>query len=175
MSDEKKNEKKSVVVVACPGYNCVLDIGNKRLQIDSYHPVNLSELFPTTVIKNCKSLQDHINNSTLKYYNGETLKQDPSENSINAVKITRVEPVAQFTKSPLVQSPIAQKEDVVTRAKQVRKTEIIDDNTPFTPNDTKALTAEELALPASADVNSDAFAAHQKKSAEMRKELIGKK
>lgn len=178
MLDEKKktDEKKSpVVVVACPGFNCVLHIGNKALQIDSYHPVNLSELFPASIIKSCKSLQDHINGKTLMYYHGEQLQEDPSASRIDAVKITRVEPVVQFTKSPLAQPSIVAQEDRVARAKQIKKTEIIDDNTPFTPNDTKALTAEELSLPASADVNSQEFAEHQKKSAELRKELIGKK
>lgn len=176
MSDEKKNEKKPVVVIAAQGYNCILNIGNKAFQVDAYNPVNLSEFFPASIIKNCKSLRDHLDGGTLVYYNGEPLKENPTEARVDAVKITKVVPVVPLTRSPLAQPAIAsQEDDRIARAKQTKKTEIIDDNTPFTPNDTKALTPEELSLPASADVNSQAFAEHQKKSAELRKELIGKK
>ena len=82
-------EKKDVVVVARQGYNVILNVGAHNLTIDSFEPVNLSNLFSEEQLKNCASLKAHREDGNLLNYAGEPLPEDP-----HAVKIKPLVEVA---------------------------------------------------------------------------------
>jgi len=81
MSEEQK--QKDIIVVAHRGYSVLLDITDKNvLEIDCYHPVNLSDLFPDLDLSKCTSLKVNLARGNLIIFEGQDLPEDPNDKKI---------------------------------------------------------------------------------------------
>lgn len=83
MSETKTNV---IIVVASPGYQVLLNIGNDCLTIDSFNPVNLSEMYSEDALRNCGSLQAHLRDGNLVYYEGQNLPEDPNKQKVSQLR-----------------------------------------------------------------------------------------
>ena len=75
--EKKKQEKKDVIVVAREGYSVLLEINGRVFDINCHEAVNLSKIFPVDVLKRCSSLDAHLENGNLVFFEqGTKLSKD---------------------------------------------------------------------------------------------------
>jgi hypothetical protein len=94
------DEEKAIIVVASPGYQVLLNVGNDCLTIDAFNPVNLSQLYNTEILSKCGSLATHLRDGHLIMYTGENLPKDPNTQRINALRNSTAQHIeAQFSQT----------------------------------------------------------------------------
>jgi hypothetical protein len=193
--------QKQIVVVAAPGYNCIVNIGGRTLQIDAFTPTNLSELFDANTIKKCSSLTAHLAQGTLKYHEDSDIlpekQNDPTITSKRAfdtgssltatfeqktVGTTQsTETTTNVTKEVLAETnrQISAGRKKATSDAQVAKQRIrakydgmSDDRKPYGGNEFKTTDPKSLVRKVTTDVTPEEFNARQKQAAKNRKELL---
>lgn len=89
-----------VIVVAHEGYSVILNIGGDCLTIDAFTPVNLSEMYDDSLLRNCGSLQAHLREGNLVKYVGQQLPKNPNKQKIDTLRQSTAQHIrAQYSQS----------------------------------------------------------------------------
>lgn len=71
-----EQEKKDIIVVAREGYSVLLEIDGRMFDINCHEAVNLSKIFSADVLEKCSSLDTHLKNGNLIFFEqGDTLPE----------------------------------------------------------------------------------------------------
>lgn len=205
----KTTEKKEVIVVAREGYSVLLDIEGQTFEIDCHVPINLGSMFPAEVLDRCASLSTHLRDGNLIYVDNDSRISD-DVNAAPTINLLREETAqhitAQYTQSERdarrtnteleTRAKITQKtRDHIQEQVQRSKAQILNtdkklsDKTVSATNDVdimpkerkSAMTAGELTMKVSMDVDPASFEASQeaarvcREAAEDDDELLAKK
>jgi len=94
------NQDKKIVVVARPGYQVLLNIGNDCLTIDAFTPIDLSNMYDEATLSNCGSLSAHLRDGNLVYFEGQQLPKDPNLQKVAALRQSTAQHIqAQYKQS----------------------------------------------------------------------------
>jgi len=89
-------EKKDLIVIARKGYAVLLQIDGKTYDIDSYTPVNLSNMYSAETLEKSQSLAAHLKAGNLVFFEkGTKLSKDPT--AISKIKPLREERAEHIT------------------------------------------------------------------------------
>jgi len=78
--------QKDIIVVAREGYTVLLNINEQTLDIDCYNPVNLSKMFSGDAIERCTSLEMHLQEGNLIYYENQELPKNPDKARVDVLR-----------------------------------------------------------------------------------------
>lgn len=114
------SDEKVIIVVASPGYQVLLNVGNDCLTIDAFNPVNLSQLYNAETLSKCGSLASHLRDGHLIMYTGEDLPEDPNVQRISALRNSTAQHIeAQFSQT--AQDPNHPNMQIETKAENVNE------------------------------------------------------
>ena len=91
MTNQVNQVKKDIIVVAKTGYAVLLEIDGRTFDIDCHEAINLSNIFPASVLKKCSSLSTHLKDGNLVFFEkGTKLSEDVTASA-------KIEPLREET------------------------------------------------------------------------------